>query len=103
MATLYVTEYADIGKLGFGPIQIPKNPKLATNNVAIIGSTTQSAAFNAGTGIIRVHTDAICSVEIGGTNPVATNGATGSARMAANQTEYHAVNPGDKLAVISNT
>lgn len=101
MATLYVTEFQSpfidpsraMPMVGFGA-------KTAQNNVAIGGGSTQSAAFAATTKIIRVHTDAICSVEVGGTDPTAT---TSSSRMAANQTEYYYVNAGDKLAVISNT
>jgi len=101
MATLYVTEFAapfiDISRgmpmVGFGA-------KVAQNNVSIGGSTAQSASFNVLTKIIRVHTDAICSVEVGGSNPVAT---TASSRMAAGQTEYYYVNGADKIAVISNT
>jgi orotate phosphoribosyltransferase len=48
---------------------------------------------------VRVHTDAICSIAYGA-NPTAT---INSFRMNANTTEYFGVNPGDKIAVISNT
>ena len=68
--------------------------------VAIGGASAQSAAFNTNTQIVRIEADAVCSVEIGGANPTAT--AT-SQRMSAGQTEYFAVNPGEKLAVITNS
>jgi hypothetical protein len=47
----------------------------------------QSAAFNAKTCFVRLHTDAVCSLKFG-TNPTAS--AT-TARIAAGQTEYHGV------------
>lgn len=75
-------------------------PAVAEQTVAIGGASAQSAAFNAATKIIRVHTDAICSIKVGGTNPTAT--AT-TMRMAAGQVEYFGVAPGDKIAVITNT
>jgi hypothetical protein len=102
MATLYITEYADIhigqaGRVG----QIPLEPPLAEQTVAIGGSSTQSAAFNAATRMVRLHSDAVCSVAFG-TNPVA---AATNARMGANQTEYKSVpaNQSFKVAAITNT
>lgn len=100
MATLYVTEFSGIGSGNKTDIQAAACPPLAEQTVAIGGSTAQSAAFDAATKVIRVHTDAICSVKIGGANPVA---AATNARLAANQTEYFRVNAGDKIAVIQNT
>ena len=104
MATLYVEEFWGAGRpqsadgyLG-APIGTQSQPSYS-QIVAITGSTTQSAAFRDTTILVRVHTDAICSVKVGGTNPVAD---TTNARMAANQTEYFSVKGGEKLAVISN-
>ena len=48
--------------------------------------------------MIRVHCDAICSISIGN-SPVAT---TTNKRLAANQTEYFGVIPGQQIAVITN-
>lgn len=100
MATLYVTEFKTIA-LYFNGIaaQMAQTPEVTTQTVSIGGSTAQSSAFNANTSVIRVHTDAICSILIG-SNPTAT---AGKGRMAANQTEYFGVNPGDKIAVITNS
>lgn len=94
MATLYVTEFRMAGFVG-----VAKAPAVTDQAVAIAGASAQSAAFNGATTLIRVHTDAICSIAIG-TNPTAT---AAKARLAANQTEYYAVNPGDKIAVITNS
>ncbi len=101
MATLYVTEFNAIGGGGNFPVAGAFWPAVAQQTVAIGGSSTQSNAFNANTTVIRVHTDAICSINIG-TNPTAT--AT-TARMAAGQTEYFSVPRGGayKIAVITNS
>lgn len=94
MATLYVTEFAD------DDINSAKEPPLQEQTVAIGGGSVQcSNAFTNTTRLIRVHTDAICSIAIG-LNPTAT---TAKRRMAANQTEYFSVEAGFKIAVISNT
>lgn len=108
MAFLFVTEYQGLGQVDPGGLegtsylvtaQAPKGPALVEQRFAITGASTQSAAFNRYTKMVRVHTDVVCSISIGGTNPAAT---TSSARLAANQTEYFTVDPGDKVAVISN-
>lgn len=102
MAVLYVAEYAELpvgpaGRVG----QMPMEPPVAEQTVAIAGVSAASLAFNTKTRFVRLHTDAICSVVFGAA-PVATavNG-----RLAANQTEYRAVPPGAsyKVAVITNT
>lgn len=95
-ATLYVTEFK-----GAPPTsvyyQAVTAPQLATGVVNITGVSAQSSAFTALTGIVRIHTDTACMIVVGGTNPTAT---TGSMRLAAGQTEYFVVSPGDKVAVI---
>jgi mRNA degradation ribonuclease J1/J2 len=98
MATLYVTEYERIPVGAGGSIPMGAEPAQAAQTVAIGGVTAQSNAFAATTQYIRVHADAICSLAFG-TNPTATAVLT---RLAANQTEYFSVRPGDKVAVISN-
>jgi len=74
-------------------------PTIATQIVAIGAGSVQSSAFNAITKIIGVHTDAICSIEIGA-DPTAT---ANSRRLAAGSTEYFEIIPGHKIAVITNT
>jgi hypothetical protein len=104
MATLYVSEYRQIGQVpsanSYVPAtaQAPQEPSVADQVVSISGSSTQSAVFGGYTQMIRVHTDAICSIVIGD-NPIA---ASTNKRLAANQTEYFGVSPGQKIAVITN-
>ena len=105
MAFLYVTEYSNIGRELKGNLsQSAAEPTLAQQRVAIGAGSVQSANFNAKTRLLRMHADAICSIQVG-TNPTAT---TSSKRLGANQTEYVAVTPeqvaaGCAVAVITNT
>ncbi len=101
MATLYIAEYQQTKKLeGREAAAIIDEASLVAEQTVSIGmSSTPSAAFNAGTNVIRVHTDAICSIVINA-NPTA---AATNKRMAANTTEYFGVTPGWKLAVITNS
>lgn len=106
MASLYVTEYPQIGRqqgAGVPVAFVPTAGPIAEQKLAIGVGSLAGAAFNSNTRIVRLHTDAICSVRFG---PVATVTATSSdPRMAANQTEYYAVQPDGTLtvAVITNT
>ena len=98
--SLYISEYVRSGiSLNGQNLAAGEEPAIATQKIAIGGSSTQSAVFNADTKFIRVHAAAICSIAFG-TNPTAT---TNSMRLAANQTEYFSVLPGMRLAVITNT
>lgn len=104
MAKFYITEFADVcrlpnsGAMPFGNLVSSG----ADQTPVVVGSEAKSAAFAATTKFIRVHTDAICSIAYSPTAaPVAAT--TANARMAANSTEYFAVNAGDKLSVIANT
>ena len=98
MATLYVTEFAGLYAKGNQTGQMAIMPPIA-QQTKTIGSVVSTSAFNAATNLIRVHADAICSITVGA-DPTAT---TAMLRLAANQTEYFAVAPGDKLSVISNS
>jgi len=104
MSTLYIAEVAKLGIDSQGAsIIAPQMPPLAEQTVNIGGSTTPSAAFGGHTRFVQVHTDAICSIAFSptpGATPVAT---TSNQRLAANETRFYAVNPGDKLAVITNS
>ena len=99
MATLYISEYSQAGITGPGMLPVANEPGATTQTVSIGGTTAQSSAFGTTTRFVRIHTDAICSIAFG-SNPTAT---TAKLRLAANQTEYFAVRPSDKVAVISNT
>lgn len=100
MGSLYISEYAGLEVARNGQtIQAGAEPSLATQKITTSGTSAQSAAFNAKTKFIRVHTDAIVSITFGA-DPTAT---TDHARMVAGQTEYFAVTAGQKLAAITNT
>jgi hypothetical protein len=98
MATLYITEYAGIS-IGAGGYPCPEEPALAEQTLTIGVGSVQSAAFNASTQLVRLRTDAICSVKFG-TDPTAT---AASARMADESEAFHGVNGAMKVAVITNT
>lgn len=100
MAVVYISEYAEQARDNRGYL-LPagQEPSLAEQTVAIGGASAQSAAFNAKTRFVRIHTDAICSLKFG-SNPTAT--AT-TPRMPANGTEFFGVTPGHKVAVITNS
>ena len=99
MAKIYITEHKNPTYLLGAPLPVLAYPPIASQTVVNTGATTQSAAFNAETKIICIHTDSICSVEFGA-NPTAT---TASRRLAANSTEFFEVVAGQKVAVILNT
>ena len=102
MATVYITEFSRQGRdLSGYRMVVAEDPAVANQTVAIGAGSVQSNAFNVATTLIRVATDAICSIEIGA-NPTAS---TTTRRLAANTAEYFAVQAGSalKLAVITNT
>lgn len=99
MAKVYITEHTRPTVYQGGLLPVVHMPPLTTQVVAIGGSSVNSAAFNANTRIVAVHTDAICSVEFGAA-PTAT---ANSRRMAANTTEYFQVEPTNVVAVITNS
>lgn len=89
--TLYLTEY----RRQQANYQAALTPPEASQAIAITATSAQSAAFQALTQLVRIHTDVVACVEVGGTDPTAT---TSSARLAAGQTEYFVVRAGDKVA-----
>lgn len=100
MADLYIAEFEGTGAV-HGVDGVASMPPLAEQKIAIGGSSTESAAFNTNTSVIRVHADAICSIAIANTGTATATAA--KMRLAADQTEYFKVKPGAKLAVITNT
>ena len=98
MATLYIAEFSYVGSLEGNPLaSVAKAPPFVEQTVAI-GVVASSNAFHPGVSVVRVHADAICSIKFGSA-PTAT---TANMRLAANQTEYFQVSPGDKVSVITN-
>ena len=103
MAFIYITEHR-LPKVYVGNL-VPavSMPPLATQKKANDGATVASAAFNAATQLIAIHTDSICSIEFSATPGATTAATTASRRLAANATEYFEVRPGDIVSVILNT
>jgi hypothetical protein len=101
MAKVYITEYESLPRDVKGMVvPVPQEPALVEQTpVAIGGASVQSAAFNANTKFVRIHTDAICSIKFG-TNPTAD---ANSQRLRADATEFYGVVGGHKVAVITNT
>lgn len=98
MATLWITEYRNLGQTANGnnTIQAPVEPGLAEQAITITGASAQSAAFNASTRFVMLHTDTACYLSWG-TNPTATTNQL----MAADETRFYSVNPSIKVAVKS--
>lgn len=97
MATLYITEFADVNAT-MGTL-IPKQPPNAEQTVAIGGTTTSSSAFAQNTQYVTLSPDAICSISIAAT-PTAT---AAKMRMIAGEKITFQVPQGAKVAVITNT
>jgi hypothetical protein len=101
MASLYIAEFSSLASAGGGgAVQAAQWPPLREQKIALSGTSAASVAFGAGTTVIRVHSDVICSIKIGGGTPVAT---AANARLAADSTEYFGVESGAKIAGITNT
>lgn len=105
MATLYVTEYAagGLAQVGGLVMQAPFEPPLVEQAFAFT-TTTQSAAFNAQTTMVRIEADAICAITFG-TNPTAIvpAGGLGSQRLVAGQSQFHLVKKGAAMKVAAVT
>lgn len=93
---LYVTECTDVFQTSSGLVGITRTPFQAKQ---IISGTGTSAVFNKATRFVRLHSDSGYTTGVqfdfgnpNGPNPPAIVAA--SPRMAANQTEYFAVNGG---------
>ncbi len=105
MAVLDIAEYGALARDSQGQvIQSGVEPALADQQLAVGGTSAQSAAFNQHTQFVRLHSDVACRVQFGD-NPTAS--AT-SKRLAAGATEYFGVkrtsnNGPMKVAVITTT
>ena len=99
MATLYISEFGGFASIGtqYGPVA--PQPAVADQHVAIGASSAQSAAFNAITHLVMLSSDAVCSV-LFGANPTA---AATNLRIPANVPLLFSVEPGQKVAVITNS
>lgn len=102
MATLYITEFLGQGRDGTNLVApTAQLQPIAEQTVTVSGASTQSAALNGATGLIRLISDVVCSVSVS-SNPTAT---VTKMRLAADSPEYFCVIAGQslKVAVIANT
>ena len=102
MPTLYISEFYGRAPDAQGAtLPIALVPAVVDQALAIGATTAASAAFNATTRMVRLATDATCSVAFG-TTPTAT---VTTMRLAAGAVEYFGVPAGGnfKVAVIANT
>lgn len=106
MANVSITEFQGLGYVASGtdgmsfkvPAQAPYYSTVTVVEQPLMTSAGTSPAFGQYSRLVRVHTDAPIKVSIGG----APGATSASPRLAANQTEYFSVNPGDKLAWITS-
>lgn len=98
MAALYIWEFSET--MVRDGTQVPRAPGILQQlPVPLSNTSAQSSPFNAATAYILISTDQICSIAIG-SNPVAT---TNSFRLPQGVWPLPiAVNPGDRIAAISN-
>lgn len=98
---LYITEYANAPQAQLGQVlACGAEPGVAVQVIDFSAGAAASAAFNAKTTFVRIHTNAICSLRFSTAGTAAT---TSYPRMAANATEFYGVQPADKVSVIINT
>lgn len=86
---VWITEYARATKDPRNTVPCVEEPEITTQVLDISGgASVQSAAFNAETQLIRVHTNSIAHTLVA-TNPTAV--VATCKRSAANQTEYFGI------------
>ena len=103
MAKLYLTEYVGAGRYYGGSVPVADVggwKENAASPMTVSSGAVGSSIFSTNTHLIRVHTDAIASIIVG---PSPLTATANNARLAANQTEYYYVEPGQILSVIANT
>ena len=81
-------------------VAVGDEPAVAVQKIVIAVGNTSSAAFNARTRFVRLHTDDICSIKFG---DVGSTAAITDARMAANSTEFFGTQGGQIVSNILNT
>lgn len=98
---LYVSEFESPAASAGFPFPVACEYANSTDQAPLdySGGHAESSAFAATTKLVRIHTDSICCVAFG-KSPTAT---TNSRRMAAGQTEYYFVRPGDKVSAVITT
>jgi hypothetical protein len=100
VARLSIREYEHISAVARGIVPVGEEPAVASQTLTISGVSNPSAAFNARTRFVRIHTDVNCSLDWA----VAPVAVAGSCDMVAGQTEYFGIvnSSNMKVAVISS-
>lgn len=98
-ATLYITEYPNIGSIQSQSTPWPPGAAIAAQTVAVGGASVQSSAFGSSTKAVSLFCDVGCSIQIGD-NPTAT---TSLQVLQQGWTYNFVVVPGQKVAVIANS
>lgn len=94
MSILYISEYPPMA-----PGQVyPQEPPITTQAVSFTGTAGASAAFNSGTGLVRITPDGNCCRKFGA-SPTAV--ASTDARLGAGQVEFVQVVPGQKVSAVA--
>ncbi len=98
MSIMYITEFADLGRLApYGSIPVNATQAVTFSTVA------QSAALQNNTRLVRVNVDGLANIKFG-TNPTAV--ASTDMRMTAGSTEYFDVSTvmgqGYKISAITS-
>lgn len=97
MTIAYISEHNQLAKDTLGHHMPVGEGNGSDQTVDYTAGVTQSTAFGTDRHIIRLHTDAACHI-LFGANPTAT---TSNKKLAAGQTEFFHVTPGEKVSIIS--
>jgi hypothetical protein len=103
MATLYINEFPGLD--GRGIVDVLPMPPIGNSALAIGASPGASVVLSKSTKIIRVQSDAVCSIKVSkGPVAAAPVAAATDMRIPANApAEYFAVAPGSTVNVVTNT
>ena len=95
-----ILEYGGTGRLGYSYAVVPHDEYVTSQSaITATGTSAQSAAVNAGTGLVLVQSDEAVYVALG-TNPLAT---TNDYRIQAGQEQYFSVVPNASWKVAVRT
>jgi hypothetical protein len=84
MSIMYITEFADVSRVGGDAVSMPSIPPTASQAITF-STVAQSAAFQNNTKVVRINVDGLANIAFG-LNPTAV--ASTSMRMSAGATEY---------------
>lgn len=103
MATLYISEFTALGQLATTLAQVPAQPAVADQVVAITAGSLVSNAFGSFTRLVLLAADVACSIKFNGPASADPVAVLTSLRLPANAPPIlFAVAPGTKVAVIAN-